>query len=147
MPGTMPAYIRDALMKHMVGLQTYTPPVTVYAAACKSTGDGGSAPTASAAGTEFDGTNEPGYGRVALTLADLFTESSGVDTTAIDIIWPQNTGVSAWPHCGYVEFYDSFDSSGSNNRRLPWLVVGSPVACPANQELKVPAGSGTETGS
>jgi len=63
---------------------------------------------------------------------------------ALDILFPQNTGAGAWESCTWVEFYDA---STAGNRCLPWLVLDSAVACPINEQVKIPSGSGTETGS
>ena len=141
MAGTEPAYIRDKILNHIADLATYTPPTTVYAALCKT------APTASTPGTEITSGTDTGYARVALTLASLFSESGGVLTTVIDILFPQNSGSGAWESCQWIDFYDSSTSGGSNNRVLPWLALGGAVACPVNEQVKIAAGAATETGS
>ena len=141
MAGTMPSYLRDALANHVAKLATYTPPTTIYAALTKT------APTASAAGTELTSGTNTGYARVACTLASLFSESGGVLTTIADVLWPQNSGAGAWESATWVEFYDSSTSGGSNNRVLPWIVLGSAVACPAGEQVKMAAGAATVTGS
>jgi len=139
MSGTMPAYIRDEILDHLAKNDTFTPQTTVYAALTKTT------PTAATAGTELTAAINTGYARVSLTLADLFgTASSGVLTTAIDILFPQNTDTEAWESATHVEFYDA---ATDGNRCLPWMALSSAVACPVNEQVKVPSGSGTITGS
>ncbi|MGO8684482.1 MAG: hypothetical protein ACLQUT_07900 [Thermoleophilia bacterium] len=138
MAGTTPAYLADQILKHISKLATYTPVTTVYAALCSS------APTEATAGTELTTGTATGYARVALTLASTFTETAQTLTTALAILFPQNTGSSAWPSCQWVEFYDA---ATAGNRCLPWIVLGSGVACPVNEQVSVTSGATTITAS
>lgn len=133
MSGTTPAYAAALIAAAMMHGTAFQAPATVYAALTVDDS------TDAAAGTEC---SDATYARVPVTTADLFSRTDAILTTIIDIVWPLAT-VSYDVHD--VEFYDSLDDSGSNNRVLPFIPISPNVTVPAGVTFKLPAGSGTET--
>lgn len=112
--------------------QGYTPPATVYFALFAV------APTDSGGGTEFDGTTEPGYARVALTnnATNFPNASAAAKTVGVAVTFPTNSGGSAWTNAIAWALMDA-----STGGHILWWGTMNAIACPASQAITIPSGT------
>lgn len=129
MSGGIATYGANSLLDAMVG-PGWTPPATVYF------GLYAVLPTDTTAGTEFDGTTEPGYARVAMTnnATNFPAASSASKTLGANVVFPTNSSASAWANAVGWGLWDA--STGGN--RLVWGPMTS-LACPAGQAITIPS--------
>jgi hypothetical protein len=109
-----------------------TPPATVYFGLYSTL------PTDTTAGTEFDGTTEPGYARVAVTnnATNFPAASSATKSLGLNVVFPTNSSGSPWAAAIGWGLWDA--STGGN--RLIWGTMNS-LACPAGQAITIPTGT------
>lgn len=134
MSGGAATYYGNALLD-LLG-QGFTPPATVYFALFSA------APTDTTAGTEFDGTTEPGYTRVSVTnnATNFPNASSASKSLGLNVVFPTNSGGSAWPA---AVAWGIFDASTAGHL-LVWGTMNS-LACPAGQAITLPSGAAFAT--
>ena len=110
----------------------FTPPANVYFALFAV------APTDTTAGTEFDGTTEPGYARVAIAnnATSFPAASSASKTLGVNVVFPTNSSASAWTA---AVAWAIFDASTAGDM-LIWGTLNS-IACPAAAAITIPSGA------
>jgi hypothetical protein len=103
MPGSKSNYLENAILNHVLGGQTYTPPATVYVALFTV------APDEAGGGTEVSG---GGYSRVAVAnnTTNWPTTTSGQKSNANAITFPQAT--ANW---GTIVAWGLFDAATGGN--------------------------------
>jgi hypothetical protein len=103
MPGSKSNYLENAILNHVLGRQTYTPPATVYVALFTA------APGEAGGGTEVSG---GGYSRVAVAndTTNWPTTTSGQKSNANAITFPQAT--ANW---GTIVAWGLFDAATGGN--------------------------------
>lgn len=126
-------YLANATADAILGASAWTPPATVYVGLYSTAPTGGGS-----GGTEFDGTTEPGYARVAVTnnSTNFPAASSGSKATGAAITFAANSGGTAWAN---AVAFGIWDASTAGNL----LGYGSctPLACNAGSQLVIPSGS------
>ena len=126
-------YLADAILDQILGGTAWTAPGTVYLALYST------APTGyGTGGTEFDGTTEPGYTRLAVTnnTTNFPASSGGSKATGTAFTFATNSSGTAWAS---AVAFGIFDASTAGNM----LGYGSmtPVACPAAEAITIPSGT------
>lgn len=127
------AYLANAILDEVLGATNWAPPATVYLALFSASPTG-----LGVGGTEFDGTAEPGYARLAVTnnATNFPAASGGAKTLGVAQTFAANSGGSAWPNAVAFGVFDA--STGGN---LLGYGPMTPLACPAAQAITVPAGA------
>ncbi len=97
---SLPESVRNALVDHLLGTSTYTPPVQFYLALYNGDPAGG--------GTEVTTPGTNGYNRQLLTV---FAASGGAAKSDADIVFGPVSTV-AWSNVTYVATFDA--ASGGN---------------------------------
>lgn len=130
MSGGAATYYGNALLD-LLG-PGFTPPATVYFALYAV------APTDTAAGTEFDGVTEPGYGRVAVTnnATNFPSASAAAKTIGLNVVFPTNSSASAWTA---AVAWGLFDASTGGNRMI-WGTMNS-LSCAPSAAITIPSGT------
>lgn len=126
-------YLADAILDQILGATAWTSPGTVYLALYST------APTGyGTGGTEFDGTTEPGYARLAVTnnSTNFPASSGGSKTLGTNQTFAANSGGTSWAN---AVAFGIFDASTAGNL----LGYGSmtPLACPAGGSITVASGT------
>lgn len=124
-------YLANAILDEILGATNWTPPGTVYLGLYST------APTGyGTGGTEFDGTTEPGYARVAVTnnSTNFPAASGGSKTLGVAQTFPANSGAASWANAVAFGIWDA--ASGGN-----LLGYGSltPVACAVGAAITITA--------
>lgn len=126
-------YMADAVLDLILSGASWTPPATVYLALYSVTPTG-----YGTGGTEFDGTTEPGYVRLAVTnnTTNFPAASAGSKTLGVSQTFAANSGGSAWAN---AVAFGIFDASTAGN--LLGYGAMTPIACPAGQSITIPSSS------
>ena len=126
-------YLANKIADEVLGASAWTPPATVYIGLYSTAPTGGGT-----GGTEFDGTTEPGYARLAVTnnTTNFPAASSGAKATGATFTFAANSGASNWAN---AVAFGIFDASTAGN--LLGYGTCTPLACTPGSSLAIPSGS------
>lgn len=126
-------YLANAILDQILGATAWTAPATVYLGlySTSPTGYG-------TGGTEFDGTTEPGYVRLAVTnnATNFPAASGGSKSTGVAFTFAANSGGSNWAN---AVAFGIFDASTAGN--LLGYGTMTPLACAPGSAITIPSAS------